>query len=162
MKRTAWLLGLFLLVAPTLAQQPAAAKRAMTIDDLFKFKRVSDPRISPDGQWVVYTVGVIDDVATNKSSSTLWIASPDGKTRKQLTTTPKKDSQPRWSPDGKSVLFVSNRADGAQLWITSMDGGEPKQLTKISTGVSEPTWSRDGKMIAFVSARVAGVFGQAL
>src|SRR5205823_10248161 len=102
MKMQRWTLAvaLFLLAAPAWAQP--AQKRAMTVDDLFKFKRVSDPQISPDGKWVVYTVATVEDVASNKISSNLWLASTDGKTRRQLTTTPKKDRQPRWSPDGKS------------------------------------------------------------
>src|SRR2546430_16174244 len=99
MKRIAWAMVLCLVAAPASAQQ--AQKRAMTVDDLFKFKRVSDPQISPDGKWVVYTVATVEDVASNKVSSNLWLASTDGKTRKQLTTTSKKDRQPRWSPDGK-------------------------------------------------------------
>jgi dipeptidyl aminopeptidase/acylaminoacyl peptidase len=140
-----------LLIASPVSAQPAQ-KRAMTVDDLFRFKRVSDPQISPDGKWVVYTVGMIDDVKTNKTSSTLWLASTDGKTRRQLTTTTKKDRQARWSPDGKSILFVSTRSGTAQLWIIATDGGEARQLTTISTGASDPTWARDGSRIAFVSA----------
>ncbi|HYV39310.1 MAG TPA: S9 family peptidase [Gemmataceae bacterium] len=161
MKRISLLLfAVIVIVAaavPTLSVVPAqppdagAKKRPMTLDDLFKFKRVSDPQISPDGKWVVYTVGTVDDVATNKTSSTLWLASTDGKTRRQLTNTAKKDRQARWSPDGKSILFVSTRGGSPQLWIIDLDGGEARQLTKVSTGVSEPTWSRDGKRIAFVS-----------
>src|ERR1700733_8933276 len=97
-----------LIAGPVAAQE--AKKRPMSVDDLFRFKRVSDPQVSPDGKWVVYTVGSIEDPAKNTSSSTLWLASTDGKTRRQLTRTAKKDRQPRWSPDGKSILFVSTRA----------------------------------------------------
>jgi dipeptidyl aminopeptidase/acylaminoacyl peptidase len=150
MKRFVLLLAVVLVAIPA-SSQPAA-KRPMTIDDLFKFKRVADPQISPDGKWVVYSVGTIDDVANNKSSSTLWLASADGKTRRQLTNTTKKDRQPRWSPDGKSVLFVSTRSGTPQMWLIDISGGEARQLTTISTGVSDPTWSRDGKRIAYVSA----------
>ncbi len=123
---------IFLLVVLLLSGQAAlaqtTAKRPITIDDLFKFKRVSDPHISPDGKWVVYALATVDDVASNKTSSTLWLASADGKTRRQLTTTDKKDRQPRWSPDGKSVLFVSTRSGSPQLWCIDLDGGEARQL----------------------------------
>jgi dipeptidyl aminopeptidase/acylaminoacyl peptidase len=150
MKRLA-ILFVFLIVAP-LSAQPAAKKRPMTVDDLFKFKRVSDPQISPDGKWVVYVVGAVDDVKTNRTSSTLWLASTDGKTRRQLTTTSNKDRQPRWSSDGKSIVFVSTRSGSPQLWLIEVDGGEARQLTTVSTGVSDPCWARDGRRLAFVSA----------
>src|SRR5581483_12019689 len=62
------------------------------------------------------------------------------------------DRHPRWRPDGKRVLFESNRGGETQLWVIGIDGGEAKQLTTISTGASDAVWSRDGKSIAFVSA----------
>jgi dipeptidyl aminopeptidase/acylaminoacyl peptidase len=149
MKRLALLLVL-LLQSPALAQKDA--KRPMTIDDLFAFKRVSDPQISPDGAWVAYVITTIEDVDTNKTRSNIWLASTDGNKRKRLTTTEKRDSHPRWSPDGKRLLFQSNRSGSAQLWVMNLDGGEPMQVTTLSTGASDGIWSPDGKRIAFVSA----------
>lgn len=130
-----------------------AAKRAMTLDDLFKFKRVGDPQISPDGKQVVYVVTTITDPAANKTSANLWLAATDGKTPpRQLTTTDKKDGHPRWSPDGNRILFESNRSGEQQLWTIDLTGGEAKQLTTISTEAATGRWSPDGKRIAFVSA----------
>ncbi len=123
----------------------------MTIDDLFKFKRLSDPRISPDGRWVVYVVGSVD-LAGNRTSSSLWLAPTKGGEPKPLTNTTKKDRSPRWSPDGKQVLFESNRSGDNQLWIIDVGGGEARQVTNLSTEASSPTWSPDGQWIAFVSA----------
>ena len=129
-----------------------AAKRPMTVDDLFKFKRVADPQISPDGKQVVYVVTTMN-VEANKSTANLWLAATDGKTPpRQLTTTDKKDRHPRWSPDGKKILFESNRSGDSQLWVIDLGGGEAKQLTTISTEAATGIWSRDGKHIAFVSA----------
>jgi dipeptidyl aminopeptidase/acylaminoacyl peptidase len=144
-----------LLVALMLLTSAAAAeaKRPLTLDDMFKFKRVSDPQISPDGKHVVYVVGV-PDLEKNSIPSSLWIASTDGKGEpRQLTNAPgKKDKHPRWSPDGKSILFESNRSGSSQLWIIGLDGGEARQLTDIATEASNAIWSRDGSRIAFVSA----------
>jgi dipeptidyl aminopeptidase/acylaminoacyl peptidase len=144
-----------LLLVVVIVTAPAAVfaegKRPMTIDDLFRFKRVSDPQISPDGKLVVYVVGTVD-LDANSISSTLWLAPTDKGEPRQLTNTTKKDRHPRWSPDGKHILFESNRSGDNQLWIIALDGGEARQLTTISTGASNGIWSRDGKHIAFVSA----------
>lgn len=144
-------LALVLLTVPipaSLAQDP----RPMKIDDLFRFKRLADPQISPDGKWVVYVQGDVN-LEKNKTSRTLWLATTDGKAPpRQLTNTEKSDGHPRWSPDGKSILFESNRSGSSQLWIIDLDGGEARQLTTISTGASTGLWSRDGKQVAFVSA----------
>ncbi len=131
-----------------------AKRRPMQIDDLFRFKRLADPQISPDGKRVVYVQGVVD-LENNRSTRNLWLASTDpaqaGKP-KQLTATTKSDGHPRWSPDGTHILFESSRSGTSQLWIIAVGGGEAKQLTTISSGAATGIWSRDGKQIAFVSA----------
>src|SRR5262249_43839218 len=121
------------LLTPSLALI-AAEKRPMTVEDLFRFKRVSDPQISPDAKQVVYVVGAVD-MEKNTVPSSLWVASTDGKGKpRQLTNAPgKNDGHPRWSPDGKRILFASNRSGANQLWIIDLDGGEARQLTRIST-----------------------------
>ncbi len=150
MERSAILLVVLLLLAAPAAVY-AEGKRPMTIDDLFRFKRVSDPQISPDGKLVVYVVGTVD-LDGNKSFSTLWLASTDKGEPRQLTNTTKKDRHPRWSPDGKHILFESNRSGDNQLWIIDLTGGEARQLTTISSEASNGIWSRDGKHVAFLSA----------
>src|SRR5437879_4735479 len=102
----------------------AADKRPRTLDDMFTFTQFSDPQISPDGTLVVYVITSVD-LPGNKTSSNLWLAATDGKTPpRQLTTTPKKDRHPRWSPDGKHILFESNRGTNNQLWVIDLSGGE--------------------------------------
>src|SRR5215469_12003449 len=129
----------------------AEGKRPMTIDDLFRFKRVSDPQLDRHGQNVAYVVATVD-LNANSSSSSIWLAPTEGKGEpRQLTNTTKKDKHPRWSPDGKQVLFESNRSGGSQLWVIDVGGGEARQLTTISTEASDGQWSPDGKWIAFVS-----------
>lgn len=133
---------------------PAADKRPMTVDDLFKFKRVADPQISPDGKHVVYQVTEITDPANNKKHTHLWLTTTDGKsTPRQLTSSGKSDTHPRWSPDGSKILFESNRGGTPQLYVLDLkEGGEAKKLTTISTGAGTAIWSPDSKSIAFVSA----------
>ncbi len=141
---------LSITLPPALA---AGERRPITVDDLFRFQRVSDPRISPDGSQVVYVVSTITDPAQNKSKSNLWLAAADGKTPpRPLTTTDKKDRHPRWSPDGGKILFESNRSGDNQLWVIDLGGGEARQLTHVSTEAGNGLWSPDGAHIAFVSA----------
>lgn len=130
----------------------AADKRPMKVTDLFAFKRVAAPQISPDGKSVVYQVTAVD-LAANKSTTALWLAPADGTAEPKPLTDPKgkKDTNPRWSPDGTRVLFESTRAGAPQLWVVGRDGGEPKQVTNISTGASNGIWSPDGTHVAFVS-----------
>lgn len=130
----------------------AEGRRPMTVDDLFAFARVADPQISPDGKLVAYALTTID-LAGNKSSSCIWLAPADGSgPPRQLTNTTKKDRHPRWSPDGRHVLFESSRSGDNQIWVIGVDGGEARQLTHISTEASGALWSPDGQKIAFVSA----------
>ncbi|HEV8066986.1 MAG TPA: DPP IV N-terminal domain-containing protein, partial [Planctomycetaceae bacterium] len=124
----------------------------MTVENLFVFRRVADPQVSPDGKLAAYVVTSVD-LAANKTSSAIWVASTEKGEPRQLTNVPgKKDRNPHWSPDGKKILFESNRSGETQLWIIDLSGGEAQQLTTISTGAESATWSPDGKQIAFVSA----------
>jgi dipeptidyl aminopeptidase/acylaminoacyl peptidase len=131
---------------------PAADKRPMKVEDLFAFKRVAAPQISPDGKQVVYQLTTVD-LKENKSSTALWVADTDGKTPPKQLTDPKgkRDANPRWAPNGKQVLFESTRSGSSQLWAVAAGGGDLRQLTSISTGASGGIWSPDGTHVAFVS-----------
>src|SRR4051794_39886670 len=103
MRRPVVLVCLVVLALP--ATSLGQAKRPMIVDDLFRFKRAADPQISPDGKLVAYALTTVD-LPGNKTSSTIWLAAADGRTPpRQLTNTTKKDRHPRWSPDGKRILF---------------------------------------------------------
>ncbi|HWZ98606.1 MAG TPA: S9 family peptidase [Candidatus Dormibacteraeota bacterium] len=126
-----------------------AAKHAITFDDLIKLNRVAEPAISPDGKWVAYTVAV-PDLEANRNASNIWLVSAAGGDAIQLTQSGK-DSSPVWSPDGKTIAFISSRSGDSQVYLLSMEGGEAHPLTKLSTGADLAIWSPDGKLIAFTS-----------
>lgn len=127
------------------------AGRPFTLDDLFAMKRISDPQISPDGRTMAYVVATVD-MAKNATVSTIWLAPADGGAPRQLTAGPKHDRHPRFSPDGRRILFESDRSGETQLWVIDLAGGEARQLTTVATEAKTPVWSPDGKWIAFVSA----------
>jgi dipeptidyl aminopeptidase/acylaminoacyl peptidase len=127
-----------------------AAKAPFTIDALYRLVGVGAPRWSPDGAHLVLTL-TRHDLAAGTSNTDLWLADPRAGTLVALTRHEAFDGEATWSPDGRSVAFVSRRDGTPQLWRTSIDGGEPERLTALSTGVGEPQWSPDGRRIAFVS-----------
>ena len=143
-------LALVFLIVLSLTAPLFAAGRPMTIDDLLAIKSVSDPQISPDGESVVYVVSELDR-ATDKTDSTLWLIPTAGGEPKRMTTAPGTNNHPRWSPDGKTLAFVSSRGGSAQVWLLPVEGGEARQLTKLPIDVSGPIWSPRGEQIAFAA-----------
>ena len=128
----------------------AAQKRAITFDDYIALKAVSDPQLSPDGRWVAYTVTDYS-LKDNRGTARVWLAEvATGQTRR-LTEGPGSDRQPRWSPDGTTLAFVSTRQNGPQLWVLSIAGGEARRVTNLADGVSDPLWLPDGKGLIVTS-----------
>jgi len=94
------------------------AKHAMTFDDLIKLQRVAEPAISPDGKWVAYTVAT-PDMEANRNASNIWMVATTGGEAIQLTQSGK-DSSPVWSPDGKTIAFISTRSGDGQVYLLSL------------------------------------------
>ncbi len=144
-------LSLFLFISLCAVSYIWSEPRPLILSDLFRMRRVSEPVLSPDGKWIVFTVAS-PDLAGNKLGTDLWMISIEGQMLRQLTNSPAQDRHAAWSPDGKWVAFESTRSGNSQIWLISSEGGEAKQFTNISTEASTPVWSPDGKRIAFVSA----------
>ena len=131
---------------------PAAAqtRRAIAVDDLLALHRISDPQISPDGARVVYTVATPDRQA-NRVARNVWVVGLDGSAPRQLTFTGR-DGGARWSPDGRTLAFLSSREGGQQIYVLNLTGGEPTRLTTLDGGADQVVWAPDGKSLAFTSS----------
>lgn len=141
MRRTLHVLALvFALTAAALAQQ------AFTASDMLGLKRVSDPRVSPDGRTVAFVIGTVDKIG-NRVVNQIYTVNIDGTRQRQITSGTGSSSSPRWSPDGRKIAYVS----GGQIWTMDPDGDDKRQVTRISTGAGGPVWSNDGRWIAFSS-----------
>ena len=130
----------------------AAERRLLKVDDLFEIKDVADPRISPDGEWVAYTVRQ-PDLKSDKHETDIYMTRWDGSQTLRLTSSKGAETSPRFSPDGRFVAFLSGRdfeGDADQVWLLSRAGGEAERLTGYKGGVSDLAWSPDSKRLALV------------
>ena len=121
----------------------SAQKRAITVDDYLALKSVGNPQLSPDGKWVAYTV-TEPSLKDNRGITRIWLGDVASGSVRQLTAGLGSDRQPRWSPDGRTLAFVSTRENGAQLWVLPIAGGEARRLTSLADGVFDPLWLPDG------------------
>ena len=106
-----------------LSVMSGAQTRAIEFSDFFQMGRVTEPQISPDGKYVAYTVTVYS-IETNKGNADIFLASTDGKERRQLTFSEENDHGPRWSTDGKSIAFISDRDGSSQIYTIPAGGAE--------------------------------------
>ena len=150
----AWIVGSIALGLLEPATAATTSGRLMTVEDMIAVRKVSDPRLSPDGQWVAYVVRTADPVK-DKHNSHVWMSSWDGRQSLQLTYSDKSENSPRWSPDGKSLAFLTSRGEDdppQQVWLLDRQGGEAKPLTGFNGDVVEISWSPDGKKLALIVA----------
>jgi dipeptidyl aminopeptidase/acylaminoacyl peptidase len=139
----------------TLAQESAtkqapAAPRSITIDDFFQIRDVAQPELSPEGQWVAYSVRtrILKD---DKNEQRLWMVSTRGGDAIPLTAEGVSSNHPRWSPDGKYLAFLSARNGGKnEIWLLDRRGGEAQKLTEVAQGVNDFEWSPDSTRLVLV------------
>src|SRR5262252_2366288 len=154
----------WLILAVSSSSPRAQAKRAMTVDDVIDLVQVSAPRISPDGRRVIYTVSELTKWKDNKRVTSIWMADADGTNPRQFLAN-EKDRSPAWSPDGRSVAFISGRdaassgreAAGSdsdvQIYVFPVDGGEATKLSDHKGAIKSFEWTKDSAAIVFLAER---------
>ncbi|HMC10554.1 MAG TPA: hypothetical protein VKH44_04660, partial [Pirellulaceae bacterium] len=119
------------------------------VHDMVRMQRVGEPQPSPDGQSLVFSVRSWNPEA-NKTTTNLWLISTDASKQRPLTSGKgQSDMSPIWSPDGRTIAFVSSRGGSRQIWTIAIDGGEATQLTTFPVDVDNLRWSPTGRHIAF-------------
>ena len=157
MKLTIFLACFALTVSMKAQSTSTGAKRPFTFEDMMALKRVSEPVPSPDGKWVVFAA-VDVDLKANTKISHLWVVPAAGGESRRLNQTSNHEERPRFSADGKRLIWTSKATDPTQIWMANFSTengaleGTPRQVTDIATGADGGIWSPDGKNIVFVSS----------
>src|SRR6059036_2671317 len=132
-----------------------AQKRNITEKDLFDFVWIGDPQISPDGSRVAFVRVTVNEKKEGYNTS-IWTVPLEGGEEPRQITKGDHDSVPRWSPDGKFLLFLratekNGKPEPPQLAILPIAGGDSFVFTDLPKGAASPSWAPDGKTIAFTS-----------
>src|SRR5215470_7951597 len=144
------LLPLTLGLIASLTPLATEARRALTPEDWYRFQAVSDLKIASDGATVAYLVTSYDKAA-DESRAALWTVDWAGQHGEQRTQG-ESVSEPRFSPDGRYLSFLSARPSGSatQLWLLERHGGEPRQITHVNAEITSYEWAPDGAHIVLV------------
>jgi len=142
MRLAAPFIASLMLTSPLLA----ADTHPFSVHDMLAMERISDPRVSPDGQRVLFSVRTTD-MQANRGRTDLWLAAVDGSWTKRLTSHEASDSQGRWAPDGRTIYFVSTRSGSSQVFRIPADGGEAEAVTSLPLDVDALEVAPGGKAL---------------
>ena len=139
------------LPTAVLAQESAAplSGKSITPEALLSLRHLSALEFSPDGSRVAFVVA--EPAKGDQHPGHIWLFATATADFRQLTYSEKSESSPKWSPDGNSLAFLSNRDTNQQIYLLSMNGGDAAPLTKGKRNISRFYWSQDGKQIALIA-----------
>jgi dipeptidyl aminopeptidase/acylaminoacyl peptidase len=130
----------------------STSPKMMQPSDIYRMKQIRQPKVSPDGKWILYSLSQVDS-AKDRNTSKLYMVGIDGKETICLTEQTKNPGSHDWSPDGKYISFLASSKEGEstarQLFLMDRRGGEPFQLTNFKGDIAGYDWSSDGKTIVF-------------
>ncbi|HEX5000975.1 MAG TPA: S9 family peptidase [Bacteroidia bacterium] len=140
--------GNLLLCVSLLTFQSVYSQDVMKPETLWSLQRVAEPRLSPDGKTVVYSVKAYD-IRENKGNNDLWVVPANGGSPAPVAAGPLNDNSARWRPDGKKILYLSNQSGSMQIWEMDPDGSNKLQVTQETGDISAYGMSADGSRIWF-------------
>lgn len=133
--------------------QEKEKSRSLTVDHILNLQTPKDIQLSPEGDWVAYTVKSNDE-EKDKGFSQIWISSVDGKSTVPMTASYASASSPRWNPNGSTLAFLGKRGEDKdakkQVWLLDRRGGEAQQYSNVKQGVKSFVWAPDGKSMALL------------
>ena len=142
-------LGFWVAIAVNAAAHGQAPDpHPFSVHDMLAMERISDPQASPDGARVVFVLRTTD-LEANRGRTDLWLVNLDGTGLRRLTSDPAGDSNPRWSPDGRHIWFLSTRSGSSQVWKIAADGGEAERFTNLPLDVGSLVVPASGDRVAF-------------
>ncbi len=128
----------------------AQTQRPLVADDYHAIGAVAEPRVSPGGDWIAYTV-TREDSASDSSLTRLWMTPADGGDPVALTAADQSSWQPRWSPDGQRLAFLTARGEApTQVWVLDRRGGEARALSNTPQSVDDFAWAPDSRRLVLV------------
>ena len=133
------------------AQFAVAQQSTLGVDDQFAIQAVANPKLSPDEQWVAYTVRTTS-IELEKSETRLWMISTSGGVPIPMTSKGYSVSNVEWGPEGGHLSFIASKNSGeSQVWQLDLRGGEAQQITSVEQGVQSYEWSPDGSKLLLLS-----------
>ncbi|HEX7138786.1 MAG TPA: hypothetical protein VF219_13095, partial [Vicinamibacterales bacterium] len=147
-------------LACALSVTAQSGMRGATAEDYYAFETLSDPHFSPDGSTIAFVVTTVDQKQNRRRSEIRAVPSDGSRAATVMTSATQSSSSPRWSPDGKTLAFLSARpaadsgdavAGRTQIWLMPLAGGEARRLTSLQNGVTNFQWSPDGSRFTVVS-----------
>lgn len=151
---TVGVLAMTTIALAVASPSPAQSRKPLTLVSLAELPRLQDVQLSPDGRFVSYMLARADWKA-NRQIAHVFRQSTRGGAPLQITSGDAGETSARWSPDGRSILFLARGDSGLQIFVVSADGGQPRQLTRHVTGVYggfAAAWAADGSAIYFLAA----------
>ena len=138
--------SLALMISPLANSEESLAK--FNPMDVFELEWATDPRVSPDGNTIVY-VRKSNDIMNDRERSNLWQVSIKGTNHRPLYSGLNTIRSPRWSPNGEKLAFISNNTGSQQIHVRWIDNGETAVVSQLQESPSNLSWSPDGKWLAF-------------